>query len=241
MRTKSLLLTAVLALAGLSSSMAEVYSINAVGFVNKTMTPGYNLISNPLNATANTLAGVLGTVPAGTSLYKWQKIGTLPGGGDRFGYATFSFEDGAWYDGDGGDASAVSFAPGEGGFIRTSGTFTITFVGDVPTGDLSNALPKGFSMKSSQVPQALPLSDTTPPSLPNPLAHLNFPSAAGDTVYFYRQINATRKGYVTYSYEDGAWYDADGASAFPTPDVGEAFFVRKVAANNWTRTFNVNQ
>jgi hypothetical protein len=35
-----------------------------------------------------------------------------------------------------------------------TGPATVTFVGEVPAGSLSNPIPKGFSIKASQVPQA---------------------------------------------------------------------------------------
>ena len=47
MRTKTLLLTAALSAAGIASSMAQVYSVNAVGYVNTPLVTGFNLISNP--------------------------------------------------------------------------------------------------------------------------------------------------------------------------------------------------
>ena len=76
MRTKTLLLTAVLSAAGLASSLAQgaVYSVNAVGYVNLTVPAGLSLIANPLDATDNTIANVL-KVPAGTQIYKFNGTG----------------------------------------------------------------------------------------------------------------------------------------------------------------------
>ena len=47
MRTKTLLLTAALAAAGVVSSMAQVYSVNSVGYVNLTLPNGFSMIANP--------------------------------------------------------------------------------------------------------------------------------------------------------------------------------------------------
>src|SRR5687768_8351279 len=59
MRTKTLLLTAALAAAGLTSSMAQVFSVNAVGFVNVTVpASSFALLANPLNQPTNDLASV---------------------------------------------------------------------------------------------------------------------------------------------------------------------------------------
>src|SRR5689334_13849488 len=76
MRTKTLLLTAALSAAGIATSMAQaVYSVNAVGYVNTTLVPGFNLVSNPLdNKTGNTIqnlfgTGVQGTIPNNLTVY----------------------------------------------------------------------------------------------------------------------------------------------------------------------------
>jgi len=260
MRTKSLLLTAVLALAGISSSMAEVYSVNAVGFVNVEIKPGFNLVSNPLNGTPNNNLGtVLPNVPLDTALYKWKPTG---------GYAIFVFSeyedatqpDGineGWLDSNGNVASSTTFSPGEGGFIKTPAGnpgFTLTFVGEVAQSvggvALENPIPAGFSIRSSQVPQKLPLNDRVPSSI---AAHLNFPAVLNDTIYFWRDITPTRRGYAVYTFSeyenpsapDGighAWLDGSGNPVDIEPAfVGEAFFIKKVApGKTWTRVFSVN-
>src|SRR6478672_7317898 len=46
MRTKTLLLTAALAAVGVSSSMAQVYSVNVVGYVNKSVPKGFYMLAN---------------------------------------------------------------------------------------------------------------------------------------------------------------------------------------------------
>ena len=70
MRTKTLILAAALTAAGLASSLAQsnVYSLNVVGYVNKTLTGGslFSVVNNPLNTTNNTLAGIFGA--GGTGL-----------------------------------------------------------------------------------------------------------------------------------------------------------------------------
>jgi len=211
MRTKPILLATLLGLAAVGSASAQVYSVNAVGFVNVTVPTGFSLIANPLNAPVNTLGGVLGSVPNGTLFYKF-----VDGA-----YQIFSKNFGSW------DNPDVTLAPGEGGFIRNTGQpYTVTFVGEVMQGDetvLTVALPQGFSIKSSMVPQELPLStsDESP--------SLKFPAANGDRIYFFRS-----GAYEIYSYSFGQW------DAPPIPKVGESFFVRKSAATTWTRSFSVN-
>jgi hypothetical protein len=98
----------------------------------------------------------------------------------------------------------------------------VTFVGEVPTGSLSNPIPAGFSIRSSQVPQAGRL-----------VADLGFPAAEGDTVY---QFNNAANSYNSSTFDLGEWVPAGE----PNIKVGESFFVRKAAPATWTRTFNVN-
>jgi hypothetical protein len=52
MRTKTLALSAVLGMLGSASLVAQnnVYSINAVGYINVTMPPGYSIVTCPLIA-----------------------------------------------------------------------------------------------------------------------------------------------------------------------------------------------
>ena len=73
MRTKTLILTAALAAAGIATSKAQtVFSVNAVGFVNVPLTPGYNLFCNPLNATNNSIQSLITALPNGTLLLTWN-------------------------------------------------------------------------------------------------------------------------------------------------------------------------
>src|SRR2546429_4970668 len=140
MRTKTLLLTAVLSAAGLASSLAQgtVYSVNAVGYVNKTIPVGFSMIANPLDTSSNTRTNLIPTPPIFANFYKWT--------GSGFDIATFTFS--------GWDKPNITLNPGEGGFINTDTAFTNTFVGEVKQGDLVNPIPQGFSIRASQVPQA---------------------------------------------------------------------------------------
>ena len=215
MRTKALLLTAALSAAGVATSMAQaVYSVNAVGYVNTVVKPGFNLISNPLTATDNSIANLFKGVPVDTAVYKY-----IPGTGFAI----------AQYDGDvlaflPASAAALTVVPGEGVFIKnpTATDFTITFVGEVSQGSLSHATPKGLSIQSSEVPQSGTAAD------------LGLVGAADDTVY---QYDTTTHGYKISSFDGDtlAW-----APALGTLKVGEAFFLKKAAAGTWTRTFSVN-
>src|SRR6266851_4855036 len=60
MRTKTLVLTAAISAAALATSMAQVVSVNAVGYVRVTVAAGnLQLLANPLNQTNNDLNFIL--------------------------------------------------------------------------------------------------------------------------------------------------------------------------------------
>ena len=201
MNSKTLLLLGVVGAVAASTASAQVYSVNAVGYVNVTLPSGFSLISNPLNAPDNKYSALLPSVPIGTTIFKWT--------GSTYESSTFL---GVWSD----DSELV---PGEGVFIQVSEPLTITFVGDVPQGQLVTQLPAGFSIKSSKVPQSAGLDA------------LGFPADVGDSVYLF---NRTAQSYDSFTFL-GVW-----SPTVPTPAVGEAFFVQKTVAGSWTRAFSVN-
>jgi hypothetical protein len=215
MRTKTLLLTAALSAAGIATSMAQaVYSVNAVGYVNTTLVPGFNLVSNPLDNKAqngNTIASLFAGLPVGTQVYKFNGTSYTTATMDEF---TGTYEPVA--------AGNTTVVPGEGVFVSlpAGGNRTVTFVGEVPQGTLTTDIPQGFSIRSSKVPQA------------GTATALGFPAAEGDQIFIF---NEATQAYVTSNYSFGAW-DKE-----PDIQVGDAFFVRVDVAANWTRTFNVNQ
>jgi hypothetical protein len=211
MRTKTLLLTAALSVAGIATSFAQVYSVNAVGYVNVNLDTGLNLICNPLKNTAgNELNNIL-PLPdsdAGTTVWTYN--------GSTFVSSTFLGAPLGW-------TPNNVVAPGQGLFISVSAGKTVTFVGEVPQGADSNlALTSGLSLISSPVPQALALDA------------MGYPAADGDTVYFYRGA-AGSKAYASSTFITGlGWVPA------AVPNVGEGFWASRSAAGNWTRNFNVN-
>jgi hypothetical protein len=220
MRTKALLLAAAFAAAGVATSTAQVYSVNAVGYVNVDLTPGFNMVSNPLNAADNSIKAIYknvqGGVPVGYKIF-------------AFNSATGSYDTILWNDLDGifepDDLASKPITPGNGVFVylpSNAATTKLTFVGEVPQGTLSNPLPKGFSIKASQVPQAA-----------KPDA-IGLPGQPGDKIFYY---NKGTKSYDTYLYND---LDENWGT-LPTIQVGEAFFLyRAASAGTWTRTFSVN-
>src|SRR5450756_2159772 len=110
MRTKTLLLTAVLGVASIVAALAAdpVYSVNAVGYVNVVLKKGFTIVANPLNAGDNHLSKIFpANLPSGTAVYRFGITG--------FGAAsTFSPDDSGalvW-------ENDFELKPGEGFFIK---------------------------------------------------------------------------------------------------------------------------
>jgi hypothetical protein len=210
MRTKALLGAAILA-AGLASSMAQnVYSLNVVGYYNVTIPANsFGMIANQFNTTNNTLASLIPNPPVNTTVYKYNN-----------GWTAYVFDelDLAW-----SPNGNATINPGEGIMVKNvqATPMTITFVGDVPQGNLTNSLPAGYAVRSSMVPQAGSVSTL-----------LGFPGKPNDTIYKYSG------GYTAYVFDelDLAWSPSE-----PAMGVGEAFFSKKIAAENWVRNFTVPQ
>jgi len=213
MRTKALFVAAFLA-AGLASSMAQnVYSLNVVGYYNVPVTANtWYLVGNQLSTSNNMLKQVIPVAPDGAQFQKFNS-----------GYQAFVYDEieGSWT---GANVDATTLAPGEGGFFKSPSATTLTFVGEVKQGGLTNTLPLGlYVISASQVPQA---------GTPTALA---IPGEDGDQLQLYRS------GYKAFVYDsiEGDW---TGAGAPPTIGVGEAFFYKKSSTSSqtkWVRNFTV--
>jgi hypothetical protein len=208
MRTKTLLIAAAALAVGLCSSMAQVYSQNVVGYVNIPVAAATKkLIANQLNTTNNTLNGLLPSPVPGTTIFKFNN-----------GYTPYNFDvdDLVWYP----DGNAT-LNPGEGAFILSPSAATLTFVGEVRQGSLTNTLPTGVKvLRSSIVPQGGLISTA-----------LGLTPLPGDTLFQFAG------GFSTYVYDvdDLVWTPNE-----PTIGVGESFFFIRAGSGNWVRNFTVN-
>jgi hypothetical protein len=215
MRTKTLLLTAALSAAGVATSMAQVFSVNAVGYVSTPLQAGkFHLIANPLIAADNSIGKLFAGVPGGTQVFKFDNAKSA------FVTATFDDLDNAFIP---ASAAALTVNPGEGVFIKAPAAATVTFVGEVPQGSLENKYPKGLSIIASQVPQG------------GTAKELGLVGAAGDQIF---KWNVTSQNYTSHTFDD---LDNDWVPKLTALGVGEAFFFSARAAGSWKRTFNVNQ
>jgi hypothetical protein len=221
MRTKTLLLIAAVGAAGVATSMAQVFSVNAVGYVNKTIPKGqFALISNPLKAATNTINALFQPVHAGFQVYVYT-----PGKG--FDVGTFDDLEGAFLPATVGNTQLL---PGQGVFVKAPSTSdeTITFVGEVVQGTgLTTPLVPGLQIVSSQVPQEGTAADL---GLPHTTAAGMTP---GDQVYQFTGPN----GYYVSTFDD---LENNFIPALKPLAVGEAIFVKVAKANSWKRDFSVN-
>jgi hypothetical protein len=233
MRTKTILLSGVVAALSGASLMAQVYSVNVVGYINVTIPPGFSIVADQLLANGpgvpQTLSPLLdsqiGLNPTGdpspfngTSWFKytagvtsgspWTTLtpDSYPATGNVPWDQTF--------------ATNTTLNPGEAIFVQNPGSaFTVTFVGTVPQGNLTNnAVAHGFSLVSSIIPQAGRLD-----------ADLGFPEVDGDTVFIYNVSTSSHPGYQTYNADSysgsGQPWDAPGGQPLnPTVAVGQGFF-----------------
>jgi hypothetical protein len=234
MRTKTLLLTAALTAAGVASSMAQVYSVNAVGYVNITVKQGANLIANPLNTGGNTLAEVLPTVPEDTSAVFWNP--GAPGLGAN-NPSSAQYIGGTWLFS--GAPSTVE--PGKGFYLilPPGPDAQVTFVGEVPQGTpvpgapsiVGSSSPSGkYNLIASQVPQQGRVS-----------ADLAYPALEDDSIV---RFNPATQNFFseTWQYIGGAWNSSVSGPSEPVINIAEGFFLLRAdaATTSWTRNFSVN-
>jgi hypothetical protein len=225
MRTKTILLSAILGAISGVSLMAQVYSLNAVGYINVTVPNGFSIIANQLNTTNNNVSPLLDSQLGdgnhdGCRVYKFN-------GSSYTGLQVDSFNSPPWD----GDAPHTTMNPGEAVFfLNTTGApFTITFVGTVLQGNLTNSIPAGFSLISSLVPQAGAL-DTS----------LGLTEVDGDRVYQFVNSAGAYQSYQGDSFNSPPWDAPNGAPLAPTVAVGEGFFYQAGGAEAWVRNFSVN-
>jgi hypothetical protein len=234
MRTKTLLLSALLGALGSVSVMAQtnVYSLNVVGYINVTMEPGYNIITCPLIASPdNTIATLLNNTNG-----QYQSGARNVAGVYQFTGGVYSATDNAnaanapsgWAGG-----GTITINPGQAIFFYnpTSTNMTATFVGTVPTGPVTNALNPGYNLVGSVVP-------VTGDIVTNPISMFTNGAASGrtaDALYTY----TPGVGYTVNTYASGAWAGGDPSLA----NAYEGFFFYNAfsTTNNWIENYSVSQ
>jgi len=210
MRTKTLLLTAALMAAGVASSMAQVYSVNAVGYVNLSIPGGFSMIANQFIAPSYKIKDLIPNPPPGTVLYLFSNTG-------GYDVQTFDDIDLAW-----SPNPNATLNLGGGAFILSPSLFNLTFVGEVPQGTLNTATPAGFSILSSQVPQSAPISN------------LGLVGEPADVLYKF----SNTAGYVVYTFDDIDLVWSPNEPSMGVGE--SFFLLKSGPSRTWTRTFTVN-
>ncbi len=238
MRTKTLFLSGVVAALSSAAAMAQVYSLNAVGYINVTCPPGFSIIANQLNTGNNVITNLITVDPNGSmdgdTIYKYVNTGVA----STSHYITLSANSGDnppyW---DGADATTTTLNPGEAAFFYNNypTTLTLTFVGTVLQGSLTNNLMAGFNLVSSLVPQ----SGNIFTNLGIPLDSVNG-TQDGDTIYIYS--NGVTPNYSTASINSGDNAPYLDGNQNPSVNVGEGFFYYRnySTTQTWIRSFSVN-
>jgi hypothetical protein len=230
MRTKTMLLSALLGGLGSVSVMAQtnVYSLNVVGYINCTMQPGYNLITCPLIASPNnTIATLLNNTNE-----QYQNGGRSTAVVYQYTGGTYSATDTAEYTNVPSGWAAggtITMNPGQAIFFYnpTVSNMYATFVGTVPSGTLTNALAPGYNLVGSMVPMSGDL-------VTNSISDFTNGQGSGRTEDFLYTYSPG-VGYNTYGYS-GGWLPSD-----PTiTNVYAGFFFLNdfTSTNYWIETYN---
>jgi hypothetical protein len=232
-----MILSGVITALASASLMAQVYSLNAVGYINVTIPPGFSIIADQLYATNQSTPQFISPL-LDTQLLDGNHIGVTffkfnPAGGGT--YTIVNVTPTGWGAPSGIPATSISLNPGEGCYIYNPlPTFTLTFVGQVPQGTtLTNTLQPGFNMVSSIVPQQAAI-DTV----------LGLTPTIGDTIFLY---NVSASSYDIMNWTPTGWQTVVGpepTGTAPSPAVGAGFFYYANIANGttevWNRSFQVN-
>jgi hypothetical protein len=244
MRTKTLLLSALLGAIGSVAVQAQtnVYSLNAVGYINVTVYPGFNIISCPLIGSPDNTVGTLmnngdGHL-TGSTVYFYS-----PATGYSIDNALSRTTKPSTTNANGWNNNGTNvLAPGVACWFQNAFTtnLTLTFVGTVPSGSLTNTLVSGFNLVSSILPTSGDLASNTLTTLTN--------YNIGDTVYTFTPTpSATYTVYQSGSGKgfgegyNGNW-NANGDPQLPS--VGGGFWYQNNTASstvNWVENYSVSQ
>ncbi|MGA3163818.1 MAG: hypothetical protein ABSD77_06460 [Verrucomicrobiota bacterium] len=223
MRTKTLLIAvAALALTIATSQAQAVYSQNVVGYVQLGLTNGYNFIANQLDLTGtgtnNTLLSCFGTnMPNNTKAFAFVNGGWLG--------ATYNASQAKWV---GSATNYVNAAlnPGGGVMVQIPATpptnVTVTFVGNVLQGAITNTVNAGYQVISTPFPLS-GQCDT----------NFGYKPSKNDKIFTWNPS--------TQLYNSGSIYNGTRFTpSDPQLAVGQPVFLQASSNNVWGLKFNVN-
>jgi len=228
MRTKLVLTAAVLA-AGLATSMAQVYSLNVVGYVNVTLPAGqFAAVANPLDASVglpggnditNLFSSAAGNIAGGSSLATFNSAAN-----DYDPSIAYSGKSSTW-------AGNFAMPPGKGAlYFNAGGADTVvTFVGEVKQGTYNvGTLPaQAFALVGSPVPIGGVIQNST--------TAVGLVPSGGDTVATFNSAANDWSASVAWSAKGSAWSGALPINA----GQGFLYFNASAGANTWVSNFTV--
>jgi hypothetical protein len=159
----------------------------------------------------NLAVNLIPTAPTGTVIYKYN-----PATG---GYATLTRIPTGWLP----PTSTMTLAPGEGAWVKkptAEPSLTFTFTGEVLEGELSNPISPGYDIYSAMVPQEGGI-----------VAVHGYTPVTGDVIYEFLPASG---GYRNYTRIPTGWIPSE-----PVLKVGQAFWIKSLAGQTWTRSFTV--
>jgi hypothetical protein len=258
MRTKTLALSALLGMLGSASVMAQnVYSVNAVGYINVTIPPGFSIITAPLVAspdnTLNTLLPNL-AVNGGNSPSTYAGLTVFKLTNGHFSEDVANSYSAGWVNG-----GTLTINPGTAVFLdstfyplNSGHNYTTTFVGSVPSsasGAFTNVITPGINLVGSIIPVTGDPQTSSILNLENNLVNggNNLSTLGGDTIFFFDPTynGHSQNGFneaVANSYSAG-WTGGAGSNGDPLiTSVSEGFyFVNASSGNvNWVENFTLN-
>jgi hypothetical protein len=231
MRTKTMLLSALLGALGSVSVMAQtnVYSLNAVGYINVTLEPGYNIITCPLIASPdNTIATLLNNTNA-----QYQSGSRNVAQVQSYINGVYSIDTAAAADAPSGWANGgiITINPGQAIFFYNpaSTNMSATFVGTVVTGPTTNVLSPGYNLVGSMVPVSGDI-------VTNPISLFTYGTNIGrnsDQLLTY----TPGVGYTVDTFTAGAW--AGGDPVLTNVYQGFFFYNAISTTNYWLEDYTV--
>jgi hypothetical protein len=222
MKAKTLLIAAATLAVGAISSQAQVYSQNVVGYINVTLTNGFNFVANQLDldgsGTNNTIQSVIGTnlPPTTSKVLAWDVPSQT--------FKTVTLFASGWSAGTAGTVVKNALQPGGGVFIQVSSPTNFTIVGQVlPPSTNKTSYASQFQITSFRYPVAGFLT-----------TNLNYaPNAPiGSSDDQVLQWSPSLQQFITHKKFAGSW---SGGS--PNLNVAEPFFFIPNQTTVWTNGF----
>jgi len=218
-----------LAAAGLVASAEQGYSL--VGYVNVTITNGFNFVANPFDVTGvgapNLLSNVFSgeSVPQGTKAYLWDVASqafSTP--------STYTALTTRW-------SINYDVFPGKGFVLQSPSLWTATFVGQVLLGTNTILVPGNgkWSLLAAPLPLAGAFLSTTnvPP----------FPAVDGDSVFLFDNSGQVYPDHPVACFNGFGWFDSaqPAQTDGPVINIAQPFFILNAgsADTNWVEVYNL--